>query len=248
VKEGARRDSDYRWSRTEYRPSKFRPDGDPGPGRFARVARVDRQGHVLYTWKKERKGDGPPVGRKYGCKVGRVLNVDAYQPGDYRQFFNDPRTREEYLEWAPLLLAAEEYKAGRYGEAAPLVEPPKPAPKPRPSGHSEYAHRKMLRGWLGLAVRLRGPVTTKGGKEYAKGSLWRVTHLERGAFTITGIDAEGAIEPHEGADEDGWRGPRSVRCMSHRDLTIESAVPADPKYQYEEPERKRAPIIDEGEP
>ena len=36
----------------------------------------------------------------------------AYTPGDYRQFFADPRTRAEYLKWAPLLLEAEEWWAG----------------------------------------------------------------------------------------------------------------------------------------
>lgn len=250
-KESARRDSDYRWARVDYRPSKFKPERDHGPGRFARVARVDGRGHVHYRWTRERERFGavvgPPVGRKYGCKVGRVLNVDAYKPGDFKQFFSDPRTREEYLDWAPFLLAAEEYKAGHYGEVPPLADLPKPAPKPQPLGRSEYAHRKMLRGFLGQAVRLREAVTTKGGKKYAKGSLWRVTHLDRGEFTITGIDKKGAIEPHV-EESDGWRGPRSVRSVSHRDFYVEPAIPVDPKYQHKEQARKRAPIVDEGEP
>ncbi|MDE5179125.1 hypothetical protein [Vibrio fluvialis] len=38
-----------------------------------------------------------------------VLNVSAYKQGDYKRFFSDPRTRMQYLQWAPLLLAAEEY-------------------------------------------------------------------------------------------------------------------------------------------
>lgn len=32
--------------------------------------------------------------------------------GDYLQFFQDPRTREQYLARAPLLMAAEDFKAG----------------------------------------------------------------------------------------------------------------------------------------
>lgn len=248
-KESDRRDRDYRWARVDYRPSRFKPEGDQGPGRFARVARVDRQGHVHYRWTKERRGgNGPPVGCKYGCKVGRVLNVDAYQPGDYKQFFNDPRTREEYLEWAPFLLAAEEYKAGNYGEVAPVAEMPKPAPRPQSLGRSEYAYRKMLQGFLGKAVRIRSSITTKGGKKYAKDSFWRVTHLERGEFTITGIDEKGTVEPGREVDGDGWRGPRSVRCVSHRDFYVESSIQADPKYQYKPAKRERAPIIDEEEP
>lgn len=42
----------------------------------------------------------------------KLLNVSAYTPGDFKQFFADPRTRAEYLKWAPLLLAAEEFHAG----------------------------------------------------------------------------------------------------------------------------------------
>ena len=45
--------------------------------------------------------------------MARLFNVSAYKPGDFHMFFDDPRTREEYLEWAPLLLSAEEYHAGR---------------------------------------------------------------------------------------------------------------------------------------
>lgn len=40
------------------------------------------------------------------------MNIDAYTSGDFRLFFNDPRTRADYLQWAPLLLEAEEYHAG----------------------------------------------------------------------------------------------------------------------------------------
>jgi hypothetical protein len=39
--------------------------------------------------------------------------VSAYKPGDFRQFFEDPRTRQEYLKWAPLMLTAEDYYAGK---------------------------------------------------------------------------------------------------------------------------------------
>jgi len=42
----------------------------------------------------------------------KLFNVSAYKIGDYKQFFLDPRTRAEYLRWAPMLLAAEEYHAG----------------------------------------------------------------------------------------------------------------------------------------
>jgi len=231
-KENARRDSDHRWSRVEYRPGRFRPSGDPGPGRFARIARLDRKGRAHYRWTKERsKGDGPPVGRTYGCKTERLLNVDGYQAGDYKLFFADPRTRQEYLRWAPLLLAAEEYKAGRHGETAPLMDKPKPAPKPQSDGWSEYARRKVLQALLGKAVRLVRSITTKGGTKYVKGSLWRVTDLSRGEFTIAGIDKDGELEE------------RSIRCVSRRDFEVVPEIADDPKYVHKP--TKRVVVRDE---
>jgi hypothetical protein len=51
----------------------------------------------------------PCVIRVHGSKL---FNVSGYKPGDYKQFYIDPRSREKYLKWAPLLLAAEEWHAG----------------------------------------------------------------------------------------------------------------------------------------
>ena len=235
-KEGARRDNSYRFNRSEYRPSKYRPEGDPGPGRFARVVRLDKQGRVHFRWQKERKGGGLPVARKYGCKAARVLNVDAYQPGDYKQFYTDPRTREEYLRWAPLLLAAEEYHAGTFGKVPSIAEPPPRAPGPRRTGAADQL--KMLRSWLGKAVRLREVITTTGGKRYEKGTLWRVISLSAGTFTISGILKDGS---HDETDDH-----RSVRRMSHRDLVIESSIASDPSFEFKPTKRQQAPIVDDG--
>lgn len=93
---------------------------DPGPGRLARVARTSR-GKLVFAWTRERElyrnhEWRRPVMRVVDKKLvvdpDQVLCVDNYQLGDYKQFFRDPRTRADYLQWAPLLLVAEEYKAG----------------------------------------------------------------------------------------------------------------------------------------
>lgn len=93
---------------------------DPGPGLLARVARTSR-GKLVFAWTRERelyhnhawrRPVMKLVDKKLVVEPDRVLCVDNYQPGDYRQFFLDPRTRADYLKWAPLLLVAEEYKAG----------------------------------------------------------------------------------------------------------------------------------------
>ncbi len=44
------------------------------------------------------------------CSTKKLFNVDAYKRGDFKQFYLDPRTRVDYLKWAPFLLAAEDFK------------------------------------------------------------------------------------------------------------------------------------------
>lgn len=93
-----------------------RPYGNPGPGTLARCTHGSRK-HVQYAWKRERQGyqhygNSGPITSHFRTETANVLNVDAYKPGDFHQFYDDPRTRAEYLEWAPLLIEAEEYHAG----------------------------------------------------------------------------------------------------------------------------------------
>ncbi len=114
--ESRRLDNDWR-IKTHYRPEKFKPYGNPGPGKLATVVKyAPRAKTCLYQWERERRDYRNSWNRKsdtIACSltvpVGKILNVSAYQPGDYKQFFNDPRTRADYLKWAPLLLRAEEH-------------------------------------------------------------------------------------------------------------------------------------------
>lgn len=55
------------------------------------------------------------------CPKEKLFCVDAYTPGDYHMFFDDPRTRAEYLKWAPYLLAAEDWHGKR--RSAPDKDP-----------------------------------------------------------------------------------------------------------------------------
>jgi hypothetical protein len=118
-KESARRDHDAR-DKSEYRPERYRPFGNPGPGYIARVARWTRTGKATFEWQRESHTRGN-WGQKFACSItvpaSELLNVDAYTPGDFKQFFADPRTRREYLRWAPILIAAEEYHAERANQA-----------------------------------------------------------------------------------------------------------------------------------
>lgn len=117
-KETRRMDNDWR-VKGEWRPTKFKPYGNPGPGYLAKIARwVGRSRKAFFKW--EREALKPRWPRSYGDLVpasvsvpdSHLFNVDAYKPGDYKQFFADPRTRAQYLRWAPMLIAAEEYYAG----------------------------------------------------------------------------------------------------------------------------------------
>lgn len=95
-------------------------DSDPGPGFIAEVVSM-RGGQCRFNWERqgrrqkagsERWGDDYPTVKDH-IKVSPPLlfNVSAYKPGDFKRFFADPRTRADYLKWAPILLAAEEFHA-----------------------------------------------------------------------------------------------------------------------------------------
>jgi hypothetical protein len=110
------RNPNSRRSSLEYWPEKMRPYGNPGPGLLASAEHVTAKG-CTYRWTRERQRyKYGAMDDQLGCRLtvptSALLNVSAYKAGDFKQFFADPRTRAEYLKWAPLLLDAEEYHAG----------------------------------------------------------------------------------------------------------------------------------------
>lgn len=115
-KENRRQDNDWR-VRDPFRYKYFTPYGNPGPGKVAQVSLVSRGGkHCVFQWKRERLrhrwyDDSSGINTRFRCSSKLLLNVDAYSVGDYKRFYDDPRTRADYLKWAPLLLAAEDFHA-----------------------------------------------------------------------------------------------------------------------------------------
>lgn len=88
-----------------------------GPPHIAAIAKwAPRTEKATFEWQRAREVPKPwlsdyvPISFTVESKY--LLNVDAYKPGDFRIFYSDPRTRADYLEWAPFLLAAEEFHAG----------------------------------------------------------------------------------------------------------------------------------------
>lgn len=128
AKENRRQENDWR-VRNVLHYRRFSPYGNPGPGLVAEVAVFKRnKGTCTFRWERERQvfrwvpnpdkpgydmHDESGVPARFVCPTSRLLNVDAYTPGDYKQFYADPRTRADYLKWAPLLLAAEDWHAGK---------------------------------------------------------------------------------------------------------------------------------------
>jgi hypothetical protein len=48
--------------------------------------------------------------------------VMGHKLGDFKQFYADPRTREQYLQWAPMLLSAEDYHNDKLKPQQPVPE------------------------------------------------------------------------------------------------------------------------------
>lgn len=117
-KESRRMDADWRNRKSDWRPKYHRPFGNPGPGLVSRAKQVTFKNGVAtkatFAWERERAynpygDDRSSIPVKLTVPVGDLLNISAYQEGDFKIFFADPRTRAEYLRWAPLLLTAEKW-------------------------------------------------------------------------------------------------------------------------------------------
>jgi len=125
AKEHNRRAGDGRLKWSEKNVSAWwRPFDNTGPGRLAKVAEWSpKAGKATFRWTRNRRGgsyrDRWGVERSHliemsiQVKAESLLNVSAYRKGDYLQFFRDPRTRADYMKWAPMLLTCEDWLAGK---------------------------------------------------------------------------------------------------------------------------------------
>jgi len=120
-RENKRIRNDYRHRGTHPNYKRYRPDDSPGPGYVGKATEWKaRSRKAVFRWTRESRDWRRPryerpdaVKQSVEVPANELLNVSAYKPGDFKQFFSDPRTRREYLKWAPLLLAAEDYHAGK---------------------------------------------------------------------------------------------------------------------------------------
>lgn len=108
----------------------YRPHMNDGPGVVAKMeAWKPRAQQAVFSWHRKRIGDGEwyssarrgdPIRCTLTVPADRLFNISAYKPGDYLQFFQDSRTRAQYLKWAPMLLTAEDYWAGKIEAQEPV--------------------------------------------------------------------------------------------------------------------------------
>ena len=93
----------------------WKPYDDPGPGFIGVTADwKPRARKAVFKWTRlAKRYHGDPVQCSIAVSADDLLNVSAYKPGDFKRFYADRRTRAQYLKWAPLMLAAEDYHAGQ---------------------------------------------------------------------------------------------------------------------------------------
>lgn len=99
----------------------YYPYGDPGPSKIMKIDEwKPRARKAVFRWTRESRNWRVPSWERADevkCSVtvdaADLFNVSAYKPGDYLRFYRDHRTRQQYLQWAPFLLAAEAYHAGK---------------------------------------------------------------------------------------------------------------------------------------
>jgi hypothetical protein len=97
---------------------RWTPDGNDGPTLVARPNKISKTRKVTFAWSREitswrSDSHGELRRTTFTAPIHKLFNMSAYKAGDYKQFFNDPRTRQEYLKWAPMLLTAEDFLAGK---------------------------------------------------------------------------------------------------------------------------------------
>jgi hypothetical protein len=95
-----------------------------GPDKIHRVHRMKRDRSCEFRWMRDRtkakwirhptkpgysQAVYPEIEVKWLCPAERLTCVDAYTPGDFHMFYDDPRGRADYLQWAPILLACEDW-------------------------------------------------------------------------------------------------------------------------------------------
>lgn len=96
---------------------RFKRDDNPGPGRIAKVERINRNGEAVFTWVRQTetwRGVEKATKVTWACPFNKLLCLDKFEAGSLKTFFDDPRSRLDYMKWAGLLIAGEDFVAGKW--------------------------------------------------------------------------------------------------------------------------------------
>jgi hypothetical protein len=177
----------------------YRPSHDPGPGKLAIVDRYSESKRAC-TYRWVRKNRHYPYEKDVNTSLTtgeeNLLNVDAYKPGDFHVFFDDPRTRLEYLRWAPILLEAEECHAGNRKikpckRLPPVQRHPKPVdpqidPRPADLDFKEKPPKPPIEDkYLGKRATINFDFETRANDKFKKGELVIITSYHRRKVDVT---------------------------------------------------------------
>lgn len=188
------RERDHHRHHSDFRYKRYRPDRDPGPGKLAIVSHYDEKRRACtYTWKRKTKKYPYEKDVPESLTTGEenVLNVDAYKPGDFLIFFEDPRTRMEYLQWAPMLLEAEECHAGNRKLKPARSLPPVQRVEKKIGGDEDARrpidldfkepkeHVPIADRYVGKKVTFNFSTQTKGGTKFKKGEVATIIDYSR---------------------------------------------------------------------
>lgn len=172
----------------EHRGERDRRYWYKGPGVIHPVSRIKKDGTLVYTWVDFNYQSERTHERSFEIQPTSVFNLSAYTPGDFKQFFADPRTRADYLRWAKEMLTAEEYKAGNL---KPDVQRPHFKKPPDPDRQYDYRVRKRRQELVGKTLPLAREIRLKGGGSYPAGALFKIVGLENGAYRCSRVDENG---------------------------------------------------------
>jgi hypothetical protein len=179
----------------------YRPTHDPGPGKLAHVDRYSESKRAC-TYRWTRKGRHYPHQKDIDTSLTtgeeNLLNVDAYHPGDFHMFFDDPRTRLEYLRWAPILLEAEECHAGNRKikpckKLPPIKRQPKPVnleadPRPVDLDFKEKPPKPPIEErYLGKKASINFDFETKEPNKFKKGEIVVITGYHRRTVSAASV-------------------------------------------------------------
>jgi hypothetical protein len=178
----------------------YKPFGDPGPGKLAIVDRYSENRHACtYKWKRAKRRsyhESAEITATLTTGQENVFNVDAYKPGDFHMFFDDPRTRLEYLRWAPFLLEAEECHAGNRkiepNKRLPAMAPHKPMilspeadPRPADLDYKEKPETPPLaEKYVGKKAMIKHSFSTQKGGRFSEGEIVIITSYYRRKIDI----------------------------------------------------------------